>query len=340
MTYPKPLSEKTLLRMYEKANINEKKSEFLHNFFLASANLYGIVVLRHLCDIFEEVSKEYKVNDITKEDLISFSAIARREDAPYYVYEIDELYSEEKRCELDREIVHKSLVTPMRKKSMYYDLAEEQADKPYYIPKKFLSYVNPKISMDEINLLNYLKSLKVTAKTSENRYGRKFTCEHIGKTLGNFSYRSFIENELYDYYNGAYSNHPSKNERYLNEIIENTSGSEAEKLVRRFKKVCNTGCEDLTQCCTDILDEINVVGVQLSEKQVKKLMNLLMIYNNNSHLWINRGWKPSTLARQSQHDMPTALSLGPGIQKEISEGKINREELEEYCRRFGIDLIG
>ena len=35
MAYPKPLSEKTLARMYREANIDEEKSEFLHKLFLA-----------------------------------------------------------------------------------------------------------------------------------------------------------------------------------------------------------------------------------------------------------------------------------------------------------------
>ena len=173
MAYPKPLSEKSLIKMYHEANLDEEKSSFLHQFFLSAANLYGIAVLRDLWDILKEIAPQYGVNGIKRKDLIAFSSIVRREDVPYYIYEIDELYSGEKRSTLDREIVHKSLVrSGYSKMAWYYNLADAQADTPYYIPKDFLTYAAASATREETLLLRFLKRLKVTAKESENRYNK------------------------------------------------------------------------------------------------------------------------------------------------------------------------
>lgn len=47
---------------------------------------------------------------IHRRDLIAFSSIVRREVQPYWVYEIEELYTEEPHNDLDRHIVSKELI--------------------------------------------------------------------------------------------------------------------------------------------------------------------------------------------------------------------------------------
>lgn len=41
MSYPKPLSEKSLQRKYAEAGLSEEKAGFLRDFFTACTNLYG-----------------------------------------------------------------------------------------------------------------------------------------------------------------------------------------------------------------------------------------------------------------------------------------------------------
>ena len=45
---------------------------------------------------------------IHRRDFIAFSSIVRREVQPYWVYEIEELYTEEPHNDLDRHIVSKN----------------------------------------------------------------------------------------------------------------------------------------------------------------------------------------------------------------------------------------
>lgn len=74
------------------------------------------------------------MKEIKRIDLINFSSIVRRENVPYYVYEVDKLYAEEKRLELNRELVHKSLVgTGSRRFAWYYDMVERQLNNSFYL---------------------------------------------------------------------------------------------------------------------------------------------------------------------------------------------------------------
>lgn len=320
MAYPKPLSEKTLARMYREANIDEEKSEFLHKLFLAAANLYGVVVLRDMWKIMRAVAKQYGMEGIKRRELIDFSSIARRENVPYYVYEIDELYSAEKRAELDREIVNKKLIKAgYASKNIYYELAELQAGKPYYIPEDILSYAAGNTVPEETKLLSFLKKLKVTATESENRFGKKFVCEHVGKTLGSFSFRSSHERFEYSWFGGECPEHPHRNEKVLQELDEKTSCSEAEKILLIYKADCHAGQPSPAYSVHRIFDELNEVGVELSEKQTEELLNMLMTFNNNSHLWCNRGWTPMDMARQMMRDNPNAMPLPPELRQAIAD---------------------
>ena len=107
MSYPKPLSKKTLKRLYQEANLSEEAQAFLHTLFLACANLYGAIEMRSVWGIYLKLEQ---VPKLRRKDLLAFSSIVRREIQSYYVYEIEELYSEEPHSEMDRHIVHRDLV--------------------------------------------------------------------------------------------------------------------------------------------------------------------------------------------------------------------------------------
>ena len=340
MAYPKPLSEKSLAKMYRDANLDERKSAFLHQFFQAAANLYGAAVMADLWEILKAIAGQYGMTDLKRKDLIAFSSIARRENVPYHVYEVDELYSEEKRAMLDRIIVHKSLVrVGYGKMIAFYELAELQSEHTFYIPEDFLSYVEPKPTPAEIQLLEFLKNLKVTASEYVNSYGRKYVCTHVGETLESFSFRNAMETSEYEWYSGENPQHKIRNERQLQELDARTSGSEAEKILRSYKENRNLGYFPPARDIQAVSDELSEVGVQLTDQQFSDLVELLMLVNNTSHLWHNYGWAPVDLARQHPIKVPTSVSFGPGIRQAFAEGKLSREEIEEECRKRGIKIV-
>jgi hypothetical protein len=339
MSYPKPLSEKSLAKMYREAGLDEKKSDFLHKFFSACANFYGTIALRDAWELLKNIAEQYGADTIKRKDLIAFSSIARREDVPYYVYEIDELYTAEKRSNLDRQIVHKSLIRAgYGQRTDYYHVAERQYGKPYYLPEDLLAYAVPKTSPQEAKLLHFLSGLKVTASKSEDSLGRKHTCIHKGKTLGSFSFRNSDETFSYQWAAGEIEGHPSVNEKVLRELTERTAGSEAEKIVRQYREECNIGVQNPSDSICRIMDELNEVGVCLSEARCRALVDLLTEFNNESHLWCNCGWTPSDLSKRTGRTPPTSMSLGPGIMKLAAEGKIDLKEFEEELRKYGVKL--
>ena len=335
MAYPKPLSEKTLARMYREANIDEEKSEFLHKYFLACANLYGAVALFELWEILKIIADEYGMEKIKRKDLIAFSSIARREDVPYYVYEVDELYSGEKRRDVDRFVVHKSIIQPgYIQKKFFYLLLENQGSKPPFISGGLLKYADPAPTAEDKKLLGFLKKLKVTASEAEGEFGEHYVCEHVGETLGSFSFRSDSECFLYNWYGGERETPPIRNAKILKHLDEQASCSEAEKIFRRIKEDVNIGI-DSSGSFEYVFSELNEVGVRLTERQINKLLKILMDYNNNSHLWCNFGWTPSDMAFLNMHGgIFDRVSSDPKTEQPFANDFIDRDEIESALRKL------
>ena len=65
------------------------------------------------------------------------------------------------------------------------------------------------------------------------------------------------------------------------------------------------------------------------------LISLYMEFNNNSHLYSNRGWTPNELSRIT---MPITMSLGPGIIKAAKEGKFSLDELKSKIKAMGFNV--
>ncbi len=70
MSYPKPLSEKSLNRLYMQAGLSTETCAFLHSLFAACANLYGTIALRDVWSVYQELKSD--VPRIHRRDLIAF----------------------------------------------------------------------------------------------------------------------------------------------------------------------------------------------------------------------------------------------------------------------------
>ncbi|MBO4885878.1 MAG: hypothetical protein J5602_11260 [Clostridia bacterium] len=160
MPYPKPLSEKSLEKLYKDAGLTNEARSFLYAFFAACANLYGMIALRHVWQIFGALKE---APNLRRKDLLAFTSIVRREEQPYYVFELDEIFDEDTHGELDRHIVSRELVgIGYGQFSLLYDLKEQIADRPYCVPDEFLSYAAPVQSAEESALLTFLSGLTST----------------------------------------------------------------------------------------------------------------------------------------------------------------------------------
>jgi hypothetical protein len=83
-----------------------------------------------------------------------------------------------------------------------------------------------------------------------------------------------------------------------------------------------------------MLEEHNVVP---SEKELRKMIDLLTDANNTSNLWVNRGWAPTNM-RETFYD-PSAtpvLTFGPGIKSMIAKGEMDKDEIISKLDEMGI----
>ena len=323
MSYPKPLSEKSLEKLYKESGLSEEARSYLHRFFAACTNLYGAIALRHVWGVYQKLEGAPKLR---RKDILAFASIVRREEQPYYVFEINELYDEDSGNELDRHIVSKELVyVGYGKLHLFYSLMEQLDDKPYCVPDDFLSYAEPVPTPQENSLLDFLSGLKSVTDECVPKYGHSVPNEHKGKKLGEFSFLNSDER-----FEMEWLKRPSAKAAFLEEC----SGSEAEKLMRLFKRGENIGQRSSVETIQWFIDELEEVGVEMTQGKIEKLLCLITDYHNNSRLWCLSGWKPNELAAMYQSNGPTAISFGPGMQKAFEDGSLDRDELVRKIRKM------
>jgi len=329
MSYPNPLSEKSIEKLYQQSGLTDEARSYLHRFFAACANLYGTISLRHVWVVYQQLEDTPKLR---RKDIVSFASIVRREEQPYYVFELNEIYDEESSNELDRLIVSKELVgVGYGKYCLLYDLTDQiDFDRPYCVPDDFLSCAETVQTKQEQTLFDFLSGLASTADECVPKYGKSIPNDHKGQKLGDFS---FLNSE--ERFEVEWQKRPATREA----ILHDYSGTEAEKILRFFKRGENIGRNSPTETIQWILDELNEAGVEMTQGQVEVLFSLITNYHNNSRLWCLSGWKPSELAAMYRGNGPTAISFGPGMQKAFEDGSLDKEELVKAIQKMGLKVI-
>ena len=326
MSYPKPLSEKSLNRLYMQAGLSTEACDFLHSLFAACANLYGAIALRDVWSVYQKLKSE--APRIRRYDLIAFSAIVRREVQPYRVYEIEELYTEEPHNDLDRHIVSKELIgAGYGKMFSFYALMDELGDQPYCVPEYFLSYAVSSASAEESVLSNFIGNLKSTAKECAPKQRKTYPNENRGKKLSEFSFLNLNEQFNLEYYKKVPATYSA--------LLEEYSGTEAEKIMRSYRRTENIGYLRTTDMIQNVLIELCEVGVRLTETQHSTLMRLMMQYHNGSRLWCLRGWTPNELAAMHGNTGAPSISFVPGIQEAFADGTMDKNELVRKIKDLG-----
>ena len=326
MSYPKPLSEKSLNRLYMQAGLSTEACDFLHSLFAACANLYGAIALRDVWLVYQELKSG--APRIHRCDLIAFSTIVRREVQPYRVYEIEELYTEEPHNDLDRHIVSKELIgAGYGKMFSFYALMDELGNQPYCVPEYFLSYAVSSASAEESVLSNFIGNLKSTAKECAPKQRKTYPNENRGKKLSEFSFLNLDEQFNLEYYKKVPATYSA--------LLEEYSGTEAEKIMRSYRRTENIGYLRTRDMIQNMLIELSEVGVRLTETQHSTLMRLMMQYHNGSRLWCLRGWTPNELAAMHGNTGAPSISFGPGIQEVFADGTMDKNELVRKIKELG-----
>ncbi len=329
MSYPKPLSERSLEKMYREAGLSEKKREFLHALFAACAHLYGAIDMRGVWEVYRQMKNAPSLH---RKELLAFSSIARREEQPYFVFEIEELYEEEKHNELDRHIVHRDLVDAgYGKFSRFYSLMENRRDLPFAVPEDLLLWAERVGTPEKEKLLRFLSGLRSTAEECVSGNGEARPNENRGKRLDEFSFLNREEKAEQDYFIKG------KSKREL--LAERTKGPEAEKALRNFEQMAESPWMGPEGALQSLLEEVREAGAELTDAQTETLVGLAMEYHNHRRLWSLNGWSPAEAFQRFSPSGPIAVSFGPGIRKAFGDGSMDREELTRKLREMGITVL-
>ena len=342
MSYPKCLSVKSLEKRYRDAGISEDKIQFLKDLCLSCMNLYGVIHAEQLWAVYKELSEKVSVPKIQRKELYTALGIFRREDLPYYVFEADEVYTEEPRTEKYRLLASRQLVhSGYGKFTSLYRLIENAMDKPYFVPANMLEYRDPVPDERKQKLTDWLSVLSCTQTEFKTRYGKVFPCAYTGKKLGEFSFISRDDDFELRYQRGEIEDHKG-NAKYAAELeTELNSMTAAERLIRDYTWRSHLGVTKPTDSLTYFMNDLEEMGVLLTEEQADFLVQSLMDYHNHLHLWCNCGWTPAEMAQRlfASGQVLPQIRFGPGMEKAFSDGSLDREELVGRLKEMGLDVL-
>lgn len=312
MAYPTPLSEKTLKKQYAETGLPESTVLFAKDFCSAAANLYGAIIAQDLWTIYREYTKSWKVPPMHKRDLITLLKIFRRESVSFYVYAIDELYSQELPDDKLTVIVTKELEPPEKthySHELIFEVLHKSANTPWFIPEdlqEFLSYKDNVPSAAESEILKKLGKLKSTEPTYENPYTHEnLPCRYTGKRLSEIIYISDEDQRRLDYLSGKIGGKKPQEKKFLAFEASLTRFTAPERLLHDFSLSSKADLSRPLQSAKALTLDLEQMGVILTSRQLQELIRLLMDYHNNLHLWVLAGWTPDELSKYRTAQAPS-----------------------------------
>jgi hypothetical protein len=271
---PKPLSEKSIQKMlsgWKPATVDK-----LHAYFAAFANFFGSLTLEEAWVLF----KTYE-SGVKKKEFFEFSSIARREELPYYILEIDEVYSDEKRSMEERIIAHKSLVGEGYNRFFFLVNLENfiyDNNLGFYLPDDILKYVDHD-GLDENEFWKEFSDLINSLKTPS------------GVPLGESTELTRTEKFDLEYYKAEY-----KKKKLQEEFNSSPLGH---RLLEKYKSAFHMGWAKPEYVFKDMEDN----DIELTEFDKKRIENLFKQIFDTACLWCNRGLsKPNMLNIISPND--------------------------------------
>ena len=339
MPYPKPLSPKSIDRLYSEANLDDSQIRFIHSFATACANLYGAIFAEDAWKVYLELSKKTETVRLHRGDMYAALGILRRETVPFYVFEVDEVYYEEKREDKFRLIASRELVgTGQRRFSELYSVMENAAGRTHYVPQNLLDYVVMPKSKYELELLKVLENLKCTASEYETAWGTVIPCKYKGKNLKEFSYIGDYEEFELQRLHGEIEGYKGDEKKAAEFEKKINSINAAQYLLNRIKRYNTIGNLSPSKIIQYFIEDLSEMGVEPSVKKMNDIMNAVMNMFNNQHLWCLSGWTPTELSKTLKPVGQPTISFGPSLQKAFANGDMDRKEIVKMLEAKGIKV--
>ncbi len=134
---PEEYSRRKLNAMYRDIPLKDTTFRLLRKYFNALANLYGIIPLQKAYEIISSQNPTL----VSPEEFRAFAEIAKHEQGSYYIFGMDDLFTDEKpRSFMEQEIIDRAFLGD--ELDLYVNTKRHQQDLPYYIPakKELLAY--------------------------------------------------------------------------------------------------------------------------------------------------------------------------------------------------------
>lgn len=308
MAYPKPLSQKTIDKMF--STWDKQTVETLHTYYKAFSDLYGIIQLKDAWKIFKKFNPK-----IHKKEFLEFSEIVKRENVQYYIIEEDELFSDGRAIDTNRFIILKDLIGKncICKYFWAIEIYEMQLGKPFYDRPDLLEVAADPLYKEK--LLPFIENL--TFYDGENK----------GKKFSEASFLTHFERSDYEYY---------KSEKRKAQILKKADIPFSIKFFNYIVEQVN-GKGDPIEFSLYYLQQNNYQFE--NEELFNKFIELMQEFINNSHLWVNRGYTPEQLFKEQKASLPPTISFGENMKKAFAEGKMNKQEIIDQLNDMGITVI-
>lgn len=300
MTFPKPLGEKALQKMYREAGLTDQKIEYLHALFEGAANLYGAILLKDLWAVYETLTYRHPGTiKIKKKELAAFSSIVRRERHDYFVYEADELYSAEKRTDMHR-ILANNRLRAYERYTPFYRVFHAQSGKPFYVPGDLTEVKGPIITEEEDELRGYIENLTASSPFVYTLSGGEkvgSVSPHQGKKLSEFVYHDSSHSRYIEQLQSMLGKGSAERDEEIRESLSYMEVPFATAVMRTARAYTFNSPDPSSERISSLIaDDIENVGVEITDEIRKELQRLISSFIDNANLYINRGWTPLRLA--------------------------------------------
>ena len=302
----------------------------------ACANLYGVIVAQDVWEIYRELSNNIDLPFIHKRELLTALKIFRREDLPFYVFELDEVFDEETKIDRYMVIISKDLLGyGLERFYSVYDVLDNREGTKFFVVENLLDYAEPKPNPCEKMLLHKLSNMKCTESEYKDPYSdEKYPCKYQGLKLNEFHFISRTEQLELDRLSKKGKNGPTK---YYEHMLQETKKyNAAEKIVNNIKFNFMTGEYYGPDAVQYLLKSLHELGVVPKGNELTACFRLILEWNNHMHQWGLAGWTPDDLSAVEDYNPSGAptIEIGPNLRKMIQNGEISEEELQS-----GIDSL-
>lgn len=262
--------------------ISQEQQQFLERFFTAAVNVYGMIDLRTLWNVYMSIkmSGNTEIVPLHRSTMLAYIDEASSSFHPWRVMEINELEPEETPEEMKRVLIESGIGNHTAKDlDLYHSVIAARRGKKVSVPEDFFSYAQFLRNRQQEDLILFLMNLKVSAvEISDVRDpDHKIATENRGSRLQDLTFATVeVKNWFGDHGPGA---------------VEERPGGPAVLLFNTVDWSMRSGYLTPEKSLNYLADALQLMGIVLSKKDARELHRLFSDFARVTPLW--REWGAS-----------------------------------------------